>query len=229
MSNNTTLPGTGEVVEDIDIGSGVKRQVVSIGDRAGNAVDAIGGLTETAPASDTASSGLNGRLQRVAQRLTSLIALLPAALTGSGNLKVALVEATAALPAGSNVIGALTANQSVNVAQINGTTPLMGAGSTGTGAARTTESGSATATLSNVSASASSVTVLASNTSRLGATIQNDSTAICYLKFGSTASTTSYTVQLPPGAYYEVPYRYNGIITGIWASANGSARVTELS
>lgn len=33
----------------------------------------IGAVTETAPASDTASSGLNGRLQRIAQRLTSLI------------------------------------------------------------------------------------------------------------------------------------------------------------
>lgn len=32
----------------------------------------IGDLTETAPASDTAASGLNGRLQRVAQRLTLL-------------------------------------------------------------------------------------------------------------------------------------------------------------
>lgn len=40
----------------------------------------IGSKTETAPASDTASSGLNGRLQRVAQRITSMIALLPAAL-----------------------------------------------------------------------------------------------------------------------------------------------------
>lgn len=40
----------------------------------------IGSLIETAPASDTASSGLNGRLQRIAQRLTSLIALLPASL-----------------------------------------------------------------------------------------------------------------------------------------------------
>lgn len=39
-----------------------------------------GALTETAPATDTASSGLNGRLQRVAQRLTSLIALVPASL-----------------------------------------------------------------------------------------------------------------------------------------------------
>ncbi len=40
----------------------------------------IGSLTETAPATDTASSGLNGRMQRLAQRLTSLIALLPASL-----------------------------------------------------------------------------------------------------------------------------------------------------
>jgi hypothetical protein len=40
----------------------------------------VGGLTETAPASDTASSGLNGRLQRIAQRVTSLIALFPASI-----------------------------------------------------------------------------------------------------------------------------------------------------
>lgn len=39
-----------------------------------------GSLTETAPGTDTASSGLNGRLQRIAQRLTSLIALLPGSL-----------------------------------------------------------------------------------------------------------------------------------------------------
>jgi hypothetical protein len=48
----------------------------------------LGTLTETAPASDTASSGLNGRLQRIAQRLTSLIALLPTALGAGGGLKV---------------------------------------------------------------------------------------------------------------------------------------------
>lgn len=33
----------------------------------------IGATNETAPASDTATAGLNGRLQRIAQRLTSLI------------------------------------------------------------------------------------------------------------------------------------------------------------
>lgn len=43
-----------------------------------------------------------------------------------------------ALVAGSAVIGALTANQSVNAAQINGITPLMGNGITGTGSQRVT-------------------------------------------------------------------------------------------
>lgn len=49
----------------------------------------IGPVLETAPASDTASSGLNGRLQRIAQRITSLIALLPAAL-GQGTMAQSL-------------------------------------------------------------------------------------------------------------------------------------------
>lgn len=80
MAANITLPGTGAVVETVDL-SGVERQSVTISDRAGNSVDSIGGLTETAPASDTASSGLNGRLQRLAQRVTSLIALTPGPAT----------------------------------------------------------------------------------------------------------------------------------------------------
>jgi len=43
-------------------------------DPAGLATSELqGALTETAPVTDTASSGLNGRLQRIAQRLTSLI------------------------------------------------------------------------------------------------------------------------------------------------------------
>lgn len=55
----------------------------------------LGSLTETAPASDTASSGLNGRFQRACQRLTSLIALFPTILgvtTKAGSLSVALAS-----------------------------------------------------------------------------------------------------------------------------------------
>lgn len=87
----------------------------------------------------------------------------------------------------------------------------------------------ATATLSNVSSSASNVTLLAANAARKGATIFNDSSAILYVKFGTTASTSSYTVQMAAGGYFEVPFGYTGRIDGIWASANGNARVTELT
>ncbi len=86
-----------------------------------------------------------------------------------------------------------------------------------------------TATLSNVAGSASSVTILAANTSRVGAAVYNDSSAILYLKFGTTASTSSFTTKLFPDGYYEVPAGYTGILDGIWASAVGSARVTELT
>lgn len=63
----------------------------------------VGPVTETAPATDTASSGLNGRMQRIAQRLSALIALLPTALGAGGGLKVdgsgtALPVSASALP-----------------------------------------------------------------------------------------------------------------------------------
>lgn len=64
----------------------------------------LGALTEAAPATDTASSGLNGRLQRIAQRLTSLIALLPSALGAGGGLKVDGSGTT--LPVGGDVANA---------------------------------------------------------------------------------------------------------------------------
>lgn len=88
----------------------------------------------------------------------------------------------------------------------------------------------ATATLSNVNDTNVSTTLLAANANRLGATIHNDSTAVLYVKFGATASTTSFTVKMVADAYYEVPFWYTGRIDGIWASdASGAARVTELT
>ncbi len=88
---------------------------------------------------------------------------------------------------------------------------------------------SGTATTSNVVSIASNTTILAANASRLGATVYNDSTKVLFLKFGATASATSFTVRLSADDYYEVPYNYTGVIDGIWAMANGNARVTELT
>ena len=45
-----------------------------------------GSLTETAPATDTASSGLNGRLQRIAERISSLISALGSPFQAGGNI-----------------------------------------------------------------------------------------------------------------------------------------------
>lgn len=85
------------------------------------------------------------------------------------------------------------------------------------------------ATTANVASAATTVTLQAANTSRLGLTIHNDSTQTLYVKLGSGATATSYTVEMAAGAYFEMPYGYTGIVTGIWASANGSARMTELT
>lgn len=108
----------------------------------------------------------------------------------------------------------------------------FGAGSGGSGTSVTLATATAgTGTKSNVSASASSVTILAANTSRKRWSVFNDSSAILYLDTtGGTASTTSYTVQIPANGYFEGPQPVNtGLITGIWSSATGTARVVEFA
>ena len=92
-----------------------------------------------------------------------------------------------------------------------------------------------TSTLTNVASSATSVTILAANANRKTVIIANDSTAILYLKFNaSAASTSSYTIALVPLSS-SIPATvtlkgedYSGEIRGIWAFANGNARVTEV-
>lgn len=85
-----------------------------------------------------------------------------------------------------------------------------------------------TATTANVASSATNVTLFAANRAAHARTVYNESTSVLYLKFGATASATSYTVQLAAGAYYEFPMPlYGGQVDGIWAAANGTARTTE--
>lgn len=122
--------------------------------------------------------------------------------SGTITTVTAVTAITNALPAGTNLLG------------------------------NTAEQKSATSTLSNVASSATTVSLLASAATRKGAMVFNDSTQVLYLKFGTTASATSYTVQIPPGAYYEFPAfpaLYTGAVDGIWTLANGNARITELT
>jgi hypothetical protein len=88
-------------------------------------------------------------------------------------------------------------------------------------------------TTASVADQATVATLLAANAARVGASVYNDSSSNLYLKAGATATTTDFTVLLlgngsGVGGYWEAPYGYTGIITGIWASdSTGSARTTE--
>lgn len=89
--------------------------------------------------------------------------------------------------------------------------------------------GSAAATVTQVTSSATSVTLKAANTARKGLVITNDSTSLLLVKFGATASATSYTLPLPAGqtTYIAEANVYPGVVDGIWTTANGFAYVTE--
>lgn len=90
------------------------------------------------------------------------------------------------------------------------------------------EVASSTSTPTTVASSATSVTLLSSNSNRKGATFWNESTANLFIEFGATATLIAFTAKLSPGGYYEVPFHYTGVISGIWAAANGNALVREL-
>jgi hypothetical protein len=182
----------------------------------------VDGSGVTQPVSGTVTANLAAGTNNIGDVDVLSLPALPAGNNNIGDVDVASLPA---LPTGANTIGAVTQNGTWTVQPGNtaNTTPWL-----------VKETRSGTATTSNVSGSASNVTLLASNTDRLGATIYNDSSAVLYLKLGATASATSFTVLLlgngsGAGGYFEVPAHYTGIIDGIWASATGAARVTELT
>lgn len=89
---------------------------------------------------------------------------------------------------------------------------------------------STTGTITSVAASTSTTVVLASNTSRKGFVIYNDSLNWLYLAFAATASTTAFSSKLQAGAAYDTgAINYTGVLSAVWSAASGSARVTELT
>jgi hypothetical protein len=89
---------------------------------------------------------------------------------------------------------------------------------------------SSSAATTSVAAAVADTSLLAANQSRLGTVIFNDSGATLYLKYGTGASTTSFTYKLPPYSTFEMPaQRYTGAINGYWSAATGNARITELT
>jgi len=133
-----------------------------------------------------------------------------------------LAAASAKLPA---TLGQKTMANSLAVVIASDQSAIPVSGTVSTTAVAVTAS-----TLSNVAASATSVTLLASNASRKAAFFFNDSTSNLYLKFGATASSTSFTSIVYPNEFFQIPTPlYTGVVDGIWVTATGTVRVTELT
>ncbi len=156
---------------------------------------------------------------------TTLTAVTPG--TAAGNLGKA--EDAAAASGDTGVFALSVRRDAMGTAQVSASGDYQEIATDINGAVWVRERNAPTTAITSVAGSATSVTLLALNTARRGATIYNDSTALLYLKLGATASTSSFTVKIVADGYYEVPFGYSGVIDGIWASATGNARITEVT
>lgn len=148
------------------------------------------------------------------------------------------------LSTGANTIGALTANQSVNNSQINGVTPLMGNGTTGTGSQRVTIASDNTA----FSVNATPPTLTKGTQGATGYSVQllqdagrvhinyyasgvasgttGSETAISLTQSSGTSATSSAVSWAVTNGK---TYRISSIIFGTRGNATGTAEVTTFS
>lgn len=111
-------------VTDVDISSGVPTGGTGTVPTLSKTNALLGAVNETAPASDTASSGINGRLQRIAQRLTTGLttalvagtALIGKIVISDGTNDVTIKAAsTAPVAADKALVVALSPNSAADV------------------------------------------------------------------------------------------------------------------
>lgn len=172
---------------------------------------------QTSPLSLTTAGALRTDSSATTQPISAASLPLPSgaatsALQTSGNSTLTTISGQLPPTLGPNVSGS-----SLSIVQATGTTFSV------------SQSTSATGTLSSVALATSSTTVLASNASRKGFIVYNDSLNILYLAFAATASTSAFSAKLQPGSAYNSDTLYTGIITGIASAASGNARVTEFT
>lgn len=122
-----------------------------------------------------------------------------------------------------NTVDLGSGKMAVAVVQVDSTGAAVSSGGGGGATA------AGTATVTSVADSATSVTLKALNASRLGLSIVNDSSARLYIKCGTTATVTDYTVSLGQHESWECPFGFTGRVDGIWETdpGTGAARVTE--
>lgn len=232
--NYTTNAGAGgDTFAADDVGPGVKYPYVKL-DLGGNGVSSP--VSTALPVSQSGSWSISITGTVAATQSGAWSVTLGAGTANIGDVDVLTVNGVA--PAfGSGVRGATVqrvtiATDDVVPASQSGTWTVQPGNTQNTTPWLVKEGRSGTGTTSQVNDSASSVTILASNSSRLGATVYNDSSALLYLRLSAgTATSTDYSARVYPNGYFEVPANYTGAIVGIWATDpnDGAARVTEFT
>lgn len=134
-----TQPVSGTVTANAGTGTFTVQGVAGNGSPVSGNPVLVGGFDGT-NARDI-SVDTSGNIQANVKQINGVAPSMGNGVSGTGVQRVTIASDSTgqvALASGSNTIGSLTANQSVNVAQINGVTPLMGNGVTGTGSQRVT-------------------------------------------------------------------------------------------
>jgi hypothetical protein len=150
------------------------------------------------------------------QRVTIAIDdVVPASQSGTWN--IGTITTLPALVAGTALIGKVGLDQTTD-----GTTNKVNIDAS-------LKSGTATRT--TVNSGTSSVTIIASNANRKGATIFNsDANALLLDLSAGTAASTRCQVRLTQYQTYEMPSGFTGAVTGIWeADGAGIADVVEFT
>lgn len=165
----------------------------------------LGGVTEAAPANDTASSGLNGRLQRIAQRLTTLLAVFPTTLAVNSGVK----DASTLRVVLATDQPALTTPMPVAISKTDLTPSAPTSASVGVASAQ----------------------AVAANANRKGLVLVNTSTNRISLGFGAAAVLDSgVTLMGSGGAYNMGEYDFDqGAVNAIASGAASNLSIQEYS
>jgi len=147
--------------------------------------------------------------------------LVTGTFTPGGTQDVNIIS-TITLPVSGTFFQAL---QPVSVASL----PLpSGAATEATLSSRLASQGT-TSAITRVASSTSSQQLIAANANRKMLALYNDSSGQQYIKWGTTASQTDFTVRMSSQSYYELPIPcYTGRLDVISQNNNGGIQVTEL-
>lgn len=84
------------------------------------------------------------------------------------------------------------------------------------------------AVVTSIASTIGTVVLAAAQPKRVALSIYNASANPLYMKMGSGAKTTDFTLMMVGSGYYEMARPiYNGQFTGVWGTADGNALITE--